>query len=365
LCPDVGLRVALPDLDAFRARLDRSLHPDAAAVAAEVDRLCLHVCFKVAAEYGLPRTATPFMLEPLCRRLGIVREAEYVVGIVLETLQEEGFPHMPPPDELPRLCAKARERFGDEPFIRLVERCAGGVRAFLVGERRGWDVVFPRGDLELWADLHHRSAVMSAFSKAAALAVDALVPDGGEILEFGAGTGAGTAAFLDRVDGRPIERYLFTDVSDTFLRRARRRFGDRPFVDYARFDLEGDDDLGLDLQVDVAVGVNALHVARSLPAAVDRLRRMVRPGGWIVAAEGSPPAPGRSWRPNVLFGFLEGWWNVETDPAFRSAPGFLLLEAWEALFRHSGLTDVAALPIEQSGRRLGGVVVGRAHGGVR
>ncbi len=369
---DLACRVTPPDLEIVRAEIDRALHPNAAAVAAEVDRLCLDICLTVASEYRLPSAGVSSTVESLGRRLGIAREAEYVLGTVLATLRDDQVDcarssgteraRPTPPDTLQRLCTAARERFGNEPFIDLVERCADGARAFLTGERRGRDVIFPRGDLELWTNLHHRSAVMSAFATAAAITVDALVPDGGEVLEFGAGTGAGTAAFLNRIDEGRIGRYVFTDVSDTFLRRARHCFGDRPFMSYARFDLDTDENPSHGPMVDVVVGVNALHVARSLPAAIDRLRRLVRPGGWIVAAEGCPPTPERIWRPNVLFGFLEGWWNVDTDPIFRRAPGFLDFAAWEALFRRGGLTNVAALPIEQSGRRLGSVIMGRAYG---
>ena len=59
------------------------------------------------------------------------------------------------------------------------------------------------------------------------------------VLEVGAGTGATSATLLPLLDpGRSV--YVFSDVSDLFLTRAREKFAAFPFASFAMFDLEKD-----------------------------------------------------------------------------------------------------------------------------
>lgn len=359
------------DVERLREQVGAAFSPRSRAAVATADDLCLHLCFKIVREHGLfTREGSRETSETLRRAIGHVRDADYLVARVVDILRDEGYVRAldggglacvrpVPANALPSLYAAADEQFPNEPFFRFVERCERGVFDFLAGVRRGRDVIFPRGDLSLWTELHNESLVMGPYAEAVAPVVAALTGEQAELLEFGAGTGAGTAHLLRLLEGRDIARYTYTDLGDAFLALGRRRFASHPFMDYAQLDLDSDAYPVADQSVDIAFGVNALHVARSLPRAVRRLVRAVAPGGWIVVSEGSPPAPDRSWRPNVLFGLLDGWWNVETDPEFRPQPGFLTPARWVALFRRCGLVDVQNLTAESGGTCFGGVVFGR------
>ncbi len=111
---------------------------------------------------------------------------------------------------------------------------------------------------------------------------------------------------------------------------------------------------------DLVYGVNALHVARDLPASLEYLRALLKPSGRLLVGEGSPPDARRMWRPDLLFGLLEGWWNVVLDPVLRPRPGWLTPGEWRALFESAGFTNVCALPGEgYSGDDCyGGIVIG-------
>ena len=101
------------------------------------------------------------------------------------------------------------------------------------------------------------------------------------ILEIGAGTGGTTAALLPRLSSDRV-RYVFTDVSDPFLDRAKQKFASYPFMEFGRFDLEQ----GIAPQgyppasFDMIVSANAVHATTDLRAALRRLRELLAPGGF-------------------------------------------------------------------------------------
>jgi SAM-dependent methyltransferase len=352
---------------------DRLFSADYRRVHAAIDRFCVDLCFQVVDAHGLFRRAET--RESLSRVTAVsAPEGAYLMDTVVAILVEEGYlaregdvivraREVPEPD-LPALRRDAADRWPEEPFFDLLDRCGRGLPDVLAGRRRGWDVIFPRGDLSLWERLHNTSAVLTPYARLAAAAAAGVVRPEATILELGAGTGAGTACLLRELAGVPVRQYLYSDVGLVFLRVGRRRFGQLPFVEFAEYDLDGPASSTVaPRSLDLVFGVNVLHVARSLPDAVDQLRATLRPGGWIVLGEGSPPGPGRTWRPDLAFGFLDGWWNVPLDARFRPRPGFLRATQWLDLLRSRGFGRVAAIPGEGADGCFGGAIVGQAPDG--
>ncbi|MFF7728839.1 SDR family NAD(P)-dependent oxidoreductase [Streptomyces sp. NPDC008001] len=155
------------------------------------------------------------------------------------------------------------------------------------------------------------------------------------VLEVGAGTGGTTAALLPVL---PVDRtrYCFTDISPLLVARAEKRFAAHDFVEYAAFDLDGDP-LGQGFAAgsfDLVVAANALHTAKDLAHALTGLRRLLTPGGHLMAIEMHDPellAP--------LFGTLAGFWHA-TDRELRPASVLLPAAQWPGLLRRCGFTDV-------------------------
>jgi SAM-dependent methyltransferase len=133
-----------------------------------------------------------------------------------------------------------------------------------------------------------------------------------------------------------------------FVARGRQRFGDAPWVKFACIDV----DLALLSQglepesVDVIVGVNVLHVARDISYSLREMQKVLKPHGYLILSEGSPPDRSRRWRLDVVFGFLRGWWDVKIDSRLRPRPGFLLPSEWALLLRACGYGTVHVLPGE-------------------
>ncbi len=175
--------------------------------------------------------------------------------------------------------------------------CAEQLPALLRDELTVQSLLFadPRTADEIYAG----NAASAVVNSLAAERTAELVRDGGRVLEIGAGTGATTQPILERLP--QSVRYDFTDVSEYFLAEARRRWSDRGAFDASRYDLheecgEQGHDPG---SIDVVVAANVLHNGLDAVATLERVARLLRPGGHLVMVE-----TGREHHPLLLSMYL-------------------------------------------------------------
>ncbi|MFC9970572.1 SDR family NAD(P)-dependent oxidoreductase [Spirillospora sp. NPDC127200] len=155
------------------------------------------------------------------------------------------------------------------------------------------------------------------------------------ILEVGAGTGGTTAALLP-VLPPDRTRYTFTDLSAAFFTRARHRFAEHDFLDYRTLDLNSDP-AGQGLVeggYDVVVAANSLHTATDLAAALGRVRRLLAPGGRLLAVEAHDAD-----MLMPVFGALPSFWN-QADRELRPDSPLLARDRWPGLLADCGFADV-------------------------
>lgn len=153
------------------------------------------------------------------------------------------------------------------------------------------------------------------------------------ILEVGAGTGSATSAALNRI-GRSYHSYTFTDISAAFFEEAEEAFtehNDR-FI-FRVLDLEhepvaqGFEEHSYDL----VLAANVLHATKSLEQTLHRVRRLLKPGGYLVALEGTNLDIIRITFSVCAF---EGWWLGKEDG--RRLGALASRDAWEILLRRTG-----------------------------
>ncbi|OJJ42361.1 hypothetical protein ASPZODRAFT_170169 [Penicilliopsis zonata CBS 506.65] len=157
------------------------------------------------------------------------------------------------------------------------------------------------------------------------------------ILEVGAGTGATTSAVLDAVQDS-YESYTFTDISSGFFVAAEDRFAAQGArMRFQIFDMEQDPSTqGFDEGTyDVVVAVNVLHVSADIQATLGNVRRLLRPGGFLVAAELTST--------DLLFsgmtvGTLPGWW-IGADTGRPWGPLFTLSQ-WDGALQAAGFGGI-------------------------
>ncbi|KAH6876757.1 polyketide synthase [Thelonectria olida] len=166
-----------------------------------------------------------------------------------------------------------------------------------------------------------------------------------KILEVGAGTGSATKRILAQV-GHSFDSYTFTDISSSFFENAAEVF--EPWRDKMVFkvcDVEKDPvSQGFaEGEYDVVVASFILHATANLDRTVRNIRKLVKPGGYLVIGEGTNDGPFQSGD-GLIFGTLPGWWLGAEEG--RSLSPFVSAAQWDAILRRTGFSglDTTAPP---------------------
>ncbi len=267
--------------------------------------------------------------------------------------------------DLLALWEEGERAFADNaPLFAYFRHCCGLAGKILVGAESPLETLFPGGLFDLAEGLYERSSTMRYINGLAAAAFEALgasTPKGRalRVLEVGAGTGGTTSSLLPIL---PADRtkYVFTDVSDLFLDRARERFRAYPFVECRRFD--ADKDFGAQGfepgSFDAIVSANAVHATVDLRLALRRLRELLAPGGVLVLVESTVHL---AWF-DITTGLIEGWQHFADD--LRTDNPLLAPETWKTALKDAGFEEAGAWPEAASGANALGqhVVVARVAG---
>jgi acyl transferase domain-containing protein/SAM-dependent methyltransferase len=248
----------------------------------------------------------------------------------------------------PDLAARMRETeqaLADDPeLLAYIRNCGEKLPRVITGRESPLETLFPGGSSTLAERLYAGANINRYANAIAGAAVEATARTSRadrtfRILEVGAGTGATTATLLPLLDpGRSV--YVFSDVSDLFLTRAREKFAAFPFASYALFDLEEDvESQGFAVHsFDVIVAANVVHAASDLDAAIKRMSLLLAPGGILVLLEATHH---HGWF-DFTTGLIEGWQHFADD--LRSDHPLLTPEQWKNELLKRGFSDVTALP---------------------
>jgi len=231
----------------------------------------------------------------------------------------------------------------DRVFVDYLHSCADRQIELLRGEVNPLELLLPGGGWQVLDTLYAANPVSRLLNRTVARLVAAYVdrsPGAVGILELGAGTGATSARVLAALRTTAPGRidYHFTDISSYFTDRARHRFAEFGFVRYGTMDI--DRPLGEQAvppgSVDVVIAANVLHNARDLPRTLAGVRAAMRPGGILLALEGTE----NSLIQMISVGFLEGFAHHEGQ---RSLP-LLTVPEWRSSLAAAGMTRFTTVP---------------------
>lgn len=179
---------------------------------------------------------------------------------------------------------------------------------------------------------------------------------GADILEVGGGSGGTTASALAAL-GTAYGSYTFTDLSPGFVLAAEERFGPRgpeqaermsfkPF-DVTRPPSSQDFSEG---SFDVVVAAQVLHYSPEVAASLSNLRRLLRPGGFLVVAETTSNTGLLS--AGMTMGTLPGWWNGVNTGSRSTFGAALTMGEWEDILKTpgSGFSGIDTVTPDISGR---------------
>jgi acyl carrier protein/SAM-dependent methyltransferase len=237
----------------------------------------------------------------------------------------------------------------DDPgALAYLRHCGMLLGDVLAGRKNALETLFPDGSFALAEGLYESSVEARYFNPIVASALRAIAhgmgkPRSVRILELGGGTGGTTSAVLPLLPARHVE-YWFTDVSELFLSRARRKFGEYSYVHYARLDIDRPiEEQGFAPGMfDAVVAANVVHAARNLDSTLHRIKALLSADGMLVLLETTHH---HSWF-DMSTGLIEGWQHFE-DSDRREHP-LLTPEHWRGVLERTGFEDMMELPASGS-----------------
>lgn len=332
----------------------------------QLDRLSTACVLRSLRELGWRMDIGEFWCEDyFLHRLGVADQHRKLLGRMLEMLQEDGIlkrdgsqwevksvPETKDPDQIWSALMEQYPEYGAE--LALLGRCVRGLSDVLRGESDPMHLLFPDGSITLAEKLYQDSSlsrITNAIARKTMSMVAGRIPEGRviRILEIGAGVGGTTAHMLPEL---PEDRtvYVFTDISNFFLEKAKKKFQNYPFVLYRSLDIEqAPETQGFaPCQFDVILASNVLHATADLHVTLQNVLRLLSPNGLLMLVEGVRPT---RWI-DLVFGMTEGWWRF-ADRKLRSSHPLLSKSHWLELLTGLGFVGATAFPAE--GDQLGGL----------
>jgi SAM-dependent methyltransferase/acyl carrier protein len=324
-----------------------------------LDKLTRAHAQNVLAATGAFPDENPASVDDVLRRCGIQPIYRKLVGRWLSGLAEDGALVQAGdrfratdafrPMSLDRAWQDVTRSMEDDPgTLAYLKQCGALLADVVTGRKSALETLFPDGSFALAEGLYESSRQARYINSIIASALRAAVQALGErrnvhILEVGGGTGGTTSAILPLLPSGQVE-YSFTDLSELFLNRARRKFREYNFIRYTRFDVDREfEEQGFrGGTFDVVVAANVIHAARNLESALGRVQRLLSPGGMLVLLETTHH---HSWF-DMSTGLIEGWQHFED--ADRQEHPLLAPDQWRAVLERSGFDEVVALPNSDS-----------------
>ncbi|MBS1803319.1 MAG: amino acid adenylation domain-containing protein [Acidobacteria bacterium] len=326
---------------------------------AALEKLTLAYAQNVLVNAGAFANGSPVSGEDVMRNCGFQKIYGQIVsrwlrrlaatGALLETNEKyepsEGFRETSVESLWPAVEEALRRDPGMLVYLR---RCGDLLQDVLTGRASALVTLFPDGSFDLANALYRESSEARYCNAIAANAIRLAVEGWGRkrnvrILELGAGTGATTTAVTSVLQPEQAE-YWFTDVSELFLRRARQSLRDTPFLRYALLDLDREpEEQGIPVgYFDVVLAANVLHASRNLPRSLERVHRLLAPGGLLLLIE--------TTEHQVCFdmttGLIEGWQHFEDSE--RTENPLLNAQHWCEVLLRNGFESPMSFPANDS-----------------
>lgn len=365
-------------VDALVADAEEVWPPNFPDIEEMFNRCCLSMAVDVIRRLGLFQKAgdveTP---ETLREKVKVFKDAEYVFDKVLEILCEgevlerkDGSYLCTDPDpwvETPAEClVLAAHTFPKEgASFQWLARAHDGLVRFITGSLFSEEVMFPNGSFKLTEAVYNTSDVYGFYAKLAGKAISRIIETQFDrkvtLVEVGAGTANGTINVLNNTSDR-FEKYVFTDVSKALVQLGRRRVKKlkHEFFEYRELDISKDiteQDFS-DEVADIVLAVNVIHATDDVVEALAMARRLLKPGGWFVMAELSPPPDALYRYMELTFGLLPSYASYR-DTERRPVAPVIRPDQWTQLLEEAGFSCAEAVPgARLEGVDRGGIVIG-------
>jgi microcystin synthetase protein McyG len=343
------------DLEELKTRADLSEHWQ---IFNQIEALSIGYVINAFHQLGWTFTlGDRFTTIEISRQLDIISQYQRLLGRLLEMLAEEGILRGGTSWEVIKLPlaqnfqAPLQTLITQHPEFQaeltMLKRCGEKLAEVLQGKCDPLhELLFPEGDLTTAAELYQDtlgSQVMNTLVQKTMTTALAHLPPNRKlrILEIGAGTGGTTSYILPHLSPQQTD-YVLTDLSTLFLRTAKEKFRDYPFIQYQLLDIEQPPETQKLHQYDLILVANVLHATQDLRQSVQHVQQLLKPGGMLVLLENTE----RLRFVDLIFGLTEGWWRF-TDSDLRPAHPLISTAQWQTLLEDNGFQQTATLSASQ------------------
>lgn len=165
-------------------------------------------------------------------------------------------------------------------------------------------------------------------------------------MDSGAGTGGATKHIFSEI-GQSFQSYTYTDLSAAFFQNASNIFSEqRDRMVFKTLDAEKDPlEQGFtEGSYDLIVAFFIIHAVSDVRKALRHLRKLLRPGGYLVVGEGQHSDTATVATSGFIFGTLQGWWYGA--PEGRELSPYVSPQEWNQLLIETGFSGFDAHPPE-------------------
>ncbi|KAL3294775.1 putative polyketide synthase [Colletotrichum asianum] len=159
------------------------------------------------------------------------------------------------------------------------------------------------------------------------------------LLEIGAGTGGATKNIL-RTIGHSFGSYTFTDISSSFFENAAEAFeewGNQMIFKVCDAENDPVQQGFVEGSYDVVIAYLVVHATAKLDETMRNLRKLLKPGGFLLIGEGSNEGPMQAGA-SFIFGPLSGWWRGVDEG--RTLTPFINIPEWSDILKRTGFSGI-------------------------
>lgn len=332
---------------------------DVSGLVPALDAYCAELIYSAWLAAGIdPQRDSGLSENELANRLAVRPPLRKYLQFMIQTLAEDGWItvvdetiRFPDPARRPRLDMAERLRADYprvSPLLDILTKLGPALPEVLSQPHAGLRLLYPEGADEMnpsdqAGDTYFHIQVYIR------LAVETIVewarqaPRPPRILEVGMGSGMVTWELVQQLTAQGISfDYTATDLGPSVVAAGRDMAARRGIssMDFAVLDLREDlVQQGFDqASFDLALGLDVVHVMPDLAAALNRLTRLMAPGGLVAVIESVRT---NRWS-ELIWGVTEGWWQFE-DSCRPHSP-IASIDVWETLFQAAGFAQTAAFP---------------------
>ncbi|KAF2630541.1 putative polyketide synthase [Macroventuria anomochaeta] len=165
------------------------------------------------------------------------------------------------------------------------------------------------------------------------------------ILEIGAGAGQSVTERIPQAINSTLFNYTYANISGSIQKDGSAFFSEPNDPKPVKiFDAEADPASQgyVEGSYDVVIAFWVIHATTNLELTLRNLRRLLKPGGYLIIAEGGYNSSSGDGGLNFIFGTLPGWW-LGADQGRVLSP-YLSMAEWKQLLEATGFSGIEVSP---------------------